>query len=372
MLAAALLLVLVSAAPPLESHLRDGAVALGRDDLPAARTHLEAAVALSPTNPQAWFLLAQTLARLRYLDAALNAARNAARHAAKDPTILYNLAVFYRDAGQPGECLKAAERALAVEDSVDVRRVLGQAHLMNRDLPKAIAQFSEVRRRSPYSEEAIFQLAQAYMQAQDFPGAVATLEEGRRTFDKSPQLELALGVAFYGERRFAQAVDRFLRVVELAPDVPQPYYFIGRILEHATERIPEVTARAIAYEKHQPASPLGYVLHARALLLTLPPTGFPEEAAQAQALLEKALSLKEDQADPHYLLGTLLERKLDYAAALTHLERAVALNPTDAPPHFRLARVYERLGRKAEAAAQRALHEKLSAEEGKPPAAPAR
>ena len=372
MLAAALLLLLLPVAPPFERHLREGVSALSANNLAVAREHLEAAVKLDSRSAQAWFLLAQIAARQGDLKQALHAASQASNLAGAEPSLLYNLALFYREAARPAEFLALAKRASLSEDSEEVHSLLGQAYAVNKELPQAIAQFAEVRRRSPYSEQAIFQLAQAHMQAQDFPSAVTVIEEGRKTFDKSPQLELALGVAYYGQRRFAEAVDRFLRVTALAPDVPQAYYFMGRILEHATNRIAEVTERAAAFEKSHPQSPLGYVLHARAVMLDLPPGGFPEQAAEAQALLDKALALKEDQADAHYLLGTLLERKRDYAAARRHLERAVALNPADAPPHFRLARVYERLGLKEEAAAQRALHEKLSAEEGTPPVPPAR
>lgn len=359
------LLALQSAAPPaFESRMRDGIAAMKNNDLPAAQRNFEQAAKISPNSAGTWFLLAQTYARQNNLKAALPAAAQAARHAGKDSAILYNLAVFYRDANQPDESLAAGRRALSVEDSAEVRTLLGTAYSVKKDWPKAILEFKEALRLSPYTEQPIFNLAQAYLQARDFEGAVAVLEKGRETFDKSPQIELSLGVAYYGQRRFSDSVDRYLRVLELAPDVPQPYYFIARILEHAQDRIPKVIERAAYFEKHHPQSPLGYILHAKALILQLPPSGFPAEAQQAYALLEKAASLESVQAEVPYLLGTLLDRKQDYAAAASMLERSIQLDPRAAAAHFRLARVYERLGRKEEAAVQRALHEKLSAEEG--------
>ena len=365
MLLVGLLLLQSAANPPaFEARMRDGIAALQSNDLAAAQRNFEQAAKLAPGSAGTWFLLAQTYARQDNMKAALPAASKAALSAGKDATILYNLAVFYRDAGRPDESLVVGKRALAVEDSAEIRTLLGNTYALKKDWPKAIAEFREALRLSPYTEQPIFNLAQAYLKTQDFEGAVAVLEQGRKTFDKSPQIELSLGVAIYGQRRFSDSVDRFLRVMELAPDVPQPYYFIARILEHALDRIPTVIEHAVYFEKQHPQSPLGYVLHAKALILQLPPTGFPAEAQQAYALLEKAATIEGKQAEVPYLLGTLLERRQEYTAAAAMLERSIQLDPRGAAAHFRLARVYERLGRKDEAAAQRAIHEKLSAEEG--------
>ena len=94
------------------------------------------------------------------------------------------------------------------------------------------------------------------------------------------------------------------------------------------------------------------------------PAQHPPEADQAYELLQKALAIQEDQSEAHYLMGTLLARKKEYEAAAKHLERSIELNESAPEPHFRLAVVYSRLGRKEDAARERALHEKLSEEEG--------
>jgi uncharacterized protein HemY len=99
-------------------------------------------------------------------------------------------------------------------------------------------------------------------------------------------------------------------------------------------------------------------------MLALPPTGFPPEAEQSFRLLGKALAIREDSAEAHYLMGTLLERKREFAAAANELERSIQLNAKDSAVHFRLARVYDRLGRRDDAERERALHEKLSEAEG--------
>ena len=358
-----LLLLAASAdGPQFRARVEEGQAALMRKDFPGGTEEPRRGHAARASSAPAWFLLCQAYARQGKMQPAIAAAGKAGQAAGKDAAILYNLALFYLEAGHPDESIAAGRRVLDLEKSYEARNLLGRAYEAKKDWRNAIVEYEEARRLSPYSEEAIFNLAQAHLKAQDFAGAIGVLEQGRKVHDKSPQLELAAGVAYYGQRQFADAVDRFLRVMQLAPDVPQPYFFMGRVLEHAADRIPEVIERATNFERAHPESPLGYVLHARALILRSPPSAYPPEAEEAYGLLQKALSIKEDQADAHYLAGLLLDRKGDYAGAAAELERSIKLNPGDATPHFRLARVYERLGRKEEAARERGLHEQLSDE----------
>ncbi|MCP5120259.1 MAG: tetratricopeptide repeat protein, partial [bacterium] len=340
------LLLAFAPAPQFQTLIQEGLAALENKDLAAARKSFEQATELEPASAPAWFLLARTYALSGDMTAALAAARKSGEVAGSDASILYNLAVFHHGAGESDLSIAAGERALAIENSADVRTVLGNAHAANGDWPKAIPHYEEARRLSPYSDEVLFNLAQAHLRLQDYPSAIAVLEEGRKTFNQIPQLELALGVAYYGQRRFTDSVDCFLGIMHRAPDIPQPYYFVGKMLENASDRLPEVKERAGHFEARHPRSPIGYVLHARVIILQLPPLQYGDEAERAHDLLQKALSIKEDQADAHYLLGTLLERKKDYAAAARHLERSIALNEKDPAPHFRLAMVYTRLGRK--------------------------
>jgi len=359
-----------------------------------------------PENAQGWLSLAREYAKDKKPDQAIEAARKAETLGAGDPGILKSLADFYATlvpdppkAAELGEryaekapqdrtawrrlatfCLQSGltdraiatgTRGLAVDDGPELRRILGAAYMQRRDFANAASQMSEVVKLNPYDEQAHFELARLYLVQQDFRSAARVLENARKTFDKSAQIELALGVAYYGQRKFSEAVQQFLRTMDLAPDVQQPYVFLGRIMDHATDRLPELTARFADFERRNSESYLGYLLHAKALVEQLPPSGFPAEAQTALDLVQKSLALKDDEAESHYLAGVLLERKREFAKAATELERSIQLNANESGAHYRLARVYDRLGRREEAEQQRALHEKLSEEEKAPARNPA-
>jgi tetratricopeptide (TPR) repeat protein len=366
-----------------------GQAAWKSGDREKAVKRFNAAAAAAPRDPEPWMLLAEAYANQQKQDAALQAARRAEELGGDNPAVLQRLANFYggvvpdlpkaADLGwryaenassdatawrrvaalylaldRPDKATAAALRGLPRDDSPDLHRLLAQAYAKQKDWTDAAREFAAVLKGNPYSEQAYFELAQTYLLAQDFPSAIRTLEDARKVFDKSPQIELALGVAYYGLRRFPEAVDQFLMTIALAPEVPQPYIFLGRILEHAADRLPEVTERFAQFEQRNPESSLGYVLHAKALLAG------NADSSQIQQLVDKALSLKEDDADAHFLAGVLASRRGEYEIAAKHLERSIALNGNEAPPHYYLARAYDRLGRPGDAAREREQHQLIS------------
>jgi len=140
-------------------------------------------------------------------------------------------------------------------------------------------------------------------------------------------------VALYGRRRFGDAVDSFLRVIQVDPSVEQPYVFLARLLDHAEDRLPRILAAYAAWEKAAPANPL-------------PPCLYPRRSAPLAAIRPnriRAAPLHPAQPrywESHFELGVLMEKKADWPGAAAELKRSLELNPTHAPAHFQLARAY--------------------------------
>src|SRR5436190_9856267 len=208
----------------------------------------------------------------------------------------------------------------------------------------------------PQDERFCFDYAQALLQKGDFAGSINTLEQGLRLHPRSSQLQLALGVAQYGQRRFDDAIDSFLKTIELDPSVDQPYVFLGRMLDQAGARLPEITKDYRAWHARQPANPLSSFLLAKAL------SASGAEASGVENLLRRSIRLKPDLWEPHLELGILLSKERKYPEAAVELARSASLNPKDPLPHYHLARVYDRLGEAEKAGRERELHAQLSAE----------
>jgi tetratricopeptide (TPR) repeat protein len=129
------------------------------------------------------------------------------------------------------------------------------------------------------------------------------------------------------------------------------------MIDQAENKMPEVSAALATYVSVKPESYLSNFLYAKALLAQ------NAEPEQIEPLLKKSISLKDDFWESHFEMGTVLEKRHDYAGAAAEYERSIALNPKDATSHYRLSRIYDRLGKPEVAARERALHATLSQQE---------
>jgi len=310
-----------------DDALRAGLVALGRGDLEAARSNLEAAGKADPRDGRVWVALSQTYWRLHRNAEAEDAASKAASLGAEDAAVQQGLAIYYAETHQ---ALKAAQAQTKFAAKVPANAAARE---------RAI--------------ELYFEAAHPLLDQQKFAESAAVLREATERLPHSAQLELALGVADYGLRRFDEAADAFLRTIEVAPETEQPYQFLGRILDQIPSRLPQVTERFAQYETAHPANAEGYLLHAKAL------DAQGIEAETALRLIDKAIAIDGRNAAAHFERGNVLDRLQRVTDAAAEFEWAVALAPADAAAHYRLARDYDRLGKHEAAEAERAKHAQL-------------
>ncbi len=307
-----------AAAGGAEDLFHAGLVALDRGDLAAAQTNLEAARKQAPRDGRIWVALSQTYWRQHRNPEAEDAAAKAAAFAPDDPVVLQALTIYYTETNQT---LKAA---------------------------RTTAKYS-----APRAAELYFAAAKPLLDRQKFPDAVVILEESVKSVPKNAQLELALGVACYGLRRFDDAAEAFLRTIDIAPETEQPYTFLGKILDQIPSQLPRVTERFAAYEAAHPASAQAYLLHAKAL------DAQSREPETALHLLEKSISLDASDASAHFEMGTVFDRLNRFPDAAAAFERSTQLAPNDAATHYRLARDYDRIGKHDAAQAEREKHAQL-------------
>ena len=327
----ALVLVLLAAAS--DEALRAGLIALQKGDLAAAQARLETASRESPRDGRVWVALSQTYWRLHREADAEAAATKAADVASNDPAVLQGLAIYYSETGRT---LKAAQAEAGFA-----------AKMPGNGAARARA------------AELYFAAAKPLLDGQKFAEAAAVLEEATARVKGDAQLELALGVAYYGLRRFDEAADAFLSTIDVAPETPQPYTFLGKILDQIPSRLPKVTEKFAAYEAAHPERAEAWLLHAKAV------DAQSGEAAEALRLAEKAIALGAG-ADAWFEKGAALDRLGRFADAAAAFEAAARMAPDDAATHYRLARDYERIGKREEAKRERERHAELvKKEEGK-------
>ena len=214
---------------------------------------------------------------------------------------------------------------------------------------EAVVELQDSIRKNPQVESNYTELGNLLLSTQNFNEASLVLEAAQSRFPSSAQAALSLGVAYYGLRRFPDAVAAFLDAGRLDPAAEQPVAFLNRMYENWGDRKDQVIGLFTTYAKDHPRSALAHFVLGRA-------TGDAGE-------LRRSIELNPRVPDAHIELGSVLEKQRDYAAAIAAFRRAADLAPKNPIPHYRLSRLYARSGDSARADAERAFHEKLSAEE---------
>lgn len=392
-----ILWLLFWAGPGYDQLLQDGLVAMKAGRMDDARLNLERAVKAKPDGGEAWAALAQVYFRLNFAISARNSASKAETFAAKNPAVLRGLADYYAVAGDAGRAadyeeryalamgvkdpnavseavelrirakqtkaaIALATRALASGDNARLRGLLANAYEADGQKARAITEYNRAILLDPYEQGYYFQLSQLLIDEENFTTARQVLEAARKIFDKSPEIELALGTACYGLKKYDDAGFAFLKTVMLAPQAPQAYSFLGRVIDQSTRWLPEITAVFQSFAEAQPRQYLPQFLYGKALFLG------GKDLAEAEARLRKSISIEDGFWESHYQLGLLLQKQAKLPQALEELKKGAKLAPKDPLPHIELARVYDLLGKPAEAKLERAAAERAAAGERPRPA----
>jgi len=264
--------------------------------------------------------------------------------------------------GDDVEVIEIARQALEHAESAELRNLLGKAYARSGEPGKALVELRLAIRSQPDDEGFRLDLGQFLLRNSDFLTAVTVLEDAHRRLPRSAQIELALGVAYYCSVRYDDAVRAFLKTIELAPDVPQPYVFLGKMLVHADSHLREITQECTVTERSSPSNPYAPLLHAEALIAEIGPIQEEAKVDAAVQLLEKAIALRSDSAEAYFVFGCLMDREGYYPRAVQFLEKCVQLKPDDPVARYRLGRLYVRFGKRAQADAEFAAQAKLKQE----------
>ena len=279
-----------------------------------------------------------------------------------DGAVAHRAALLYAEVKDWPQTVVFARMALASRaDRADLHRLLAHALEATGKAKDAVAELKILVDLLPYDEPAHAEYGQALLRLERVGEANTFLEQARIKFDKSPQIELALGVAQYAQRRFDDAGGHFLRVIELAPEVPQPYIFLAKMIEQIPARAPVIRQHAKAWLEVESSNAFAAFVYARTLIASAEPDEL------IQPLLAEAMRRDGSVWDFAFELGQLQERKRDLAGAVRAYEKAIALAPKAPEPHYRLARVWDRLGQPTKAARERMIHKQLMEGTGNTP-----
>jgi tetratricopeptide (TPR) repeat protein len=300
-----------------------------------------------------------------------------------------NLGVALTHEGRYDEAISQYKLALpTIDDKDSLRLNLGLAYYKKGDLQDAVPLFKEVEIRRPRDPQTAILLGDCELKLGRAPDAVKLLEPLEPENASNPDFEYLLGeveIAVGQQRDGAERLDRlaasthgadayalagstWMRLNEferartdldaaskLRPDLPGIFGLAGVAYDKTGDQAKAEPLFREALRRNpddfESNLYLGAILYKR------------RDVDQALPFLDKAIALKPDDTMARYELGMWNSTAGHYEEAMKELESVVQKDPGWLQPHLELATLYYRLHRPEDGAKERAIIEKLTAEQ---------
>lgn len=269
-----------------------------------------------------------------------------------------------------------------------VRLDLGLAYYKKGDLGKAREQFAALHQASPDSVQAAILLADTQTRLGDAESAMSMLEPLEAANSSNPDFEYELGLAMIksGHRRegvarlekdgelghsadaymlagatlldlndYPQARHDLEIAVQAAPKMPGLQTLVGMARDKTGDQKNAEPAFRLALQEN--ADDFEANLYLGALLYK------QRHLDEAKVYLDRAVQLKPRDTMARYESAMLKSTSGEYAAAAEELEGVVKDNPDWLEPHVELTSLYYKLHRPADGAKERAIVDRLTAEQ---------
>lgn len=355
-----LLIAAVKEEPKVDvGHANLGAAYLKLGRTSEGARELQIATQLNPENVQSQEALGQAWMILHRPDKAARAFSAALARDGQNPDLQYNaaLADFQLENSAQAEALLA--RMSGVENSAEAQSLYGDVAEKLGQYKEAAQHYARAVELAP-TEANVYALGVDFLRHWSFASAAKEFEAGAKEFPGSRRIQFGLGVAYYGDEKYSQAIDVFADLLRADPDNGTYAELLGRtcaVLSEGTH--PKCDAVLPFAEKHPRKAMLW--TYAAMRLLHLPPQ--PEQLELAHHLLQEAIRADPSLPEPHYEMGLLLQMKAQWPQSIAELQAAIRNKPDYSQAHYRLALAYSHIGRKEDANEEIALQKRYSKQE---------
>lgn len=324
-----------------------------------AATELERAATLNPANDVAQQSLGQVFLEERKPALAAAAFSAAMRLRPGDDDLALSYAAALIAAGQFDRASQALSSVATATQSALAQSLLGEVDENGKKFESAELHFSRAVELDP-SEENLWELGVEFLRHWTFDAATRVFQDASARFPQSVRLRLGLGVALFGNAKYAQAIPVFADLLESAPDNAE---YAGMLGMPCAAVMLEARPRCAALVQYAQSHPKDARASAYAASFLLRQSNAHSQRPQVKNLLESALAADPSLPEAQFQMGTFLQDDGMWKESIPYLERAVALKPDFSKAHYRLAQACWRTDRKQEAQTQMELEEKYSQQE---------
>jgi Flp pilus assembly protein TadD len=300
-----------------------------------------------------------------------------------------NLGAALAHVGQFDDAIAIYRSALpSLTDKNPVRLNLGLAYYKKGDLASAREQFAALHQSAPGNVQAAILLADTEIKLGDAQSAAGMLEPLENANSSNPDFDYVYGLAMIkaGHRRdgvpriekaaqLGNSADAYMlagatlldlndyeparhdleTAVKLNPKLPGLHTLLGMARDKTGDQKEAEPAFRVAVQENP--DDFNANLYLGALLYK------QRNSDEAKTYLDRAVKLKPNDTMARYESAMLKSTSGDYEAAAAELEGVVKDNPDWLEPHVELTSLYYKLHRPSDGAKERAIVERLTAEQ---------
>lgn len=239
--------------------------------------------------------------------------------------------------GRPEEAARVLSLASGqVEDSAEVRRMLGHSELTRQHLPEAIRQFEAALLFDKEDGGALYGLAVAQRKSGAIDAASATIDRLEKADPTFPGLALERGQILENRGAYLDAIEAYRKALLQRPTDSDLKLRLGATLVTAG-KVDEAELVLGEVLKERPTSAeaehyLGRVLFAR------------KETAQAAQRFERAVNFDTLKAEYHLYLAWALLEQGNFGGALQSVQKSIERDPNAGDARWILGRIQLRMG----------------------------
>jgi tetratricopeptide (TPR) repeat protein len=324
-------------------------------DIEGAIRDYQAYLALRPERVEARSNLGAALARLgRYVDAVEQYKRALALDG-RNQGIRFNLAVAYYKTARIVSASKELEAVVAAQpENRNAVLLLADCDLRLGEFKRVIELLTPVERAEPDNRAVAYLLGMALINDKQLDKGQERIERILRDGD-SPEAHVMMGSTYLTVTEYDKALKEFKRAVELSPKLPSVNSLYGQTLVHmgATEEAMAAFRRELEVNPNDFDSCLQI-----GILLKQ-----DQKLDEARDYLRRALTVRPSEPNARFYLASIDVAQGKLSEALPLLEQLVKDAADFVAAHVMLATVYYRMSRKADGDREKAIVNKLNAEQ---------
>ena len=266
----------------------------------------------------------------------------------RDPANALDLALAYKATDNSTQARDEIRKILPDANTGDLHRLLGDLDEQLGDSLEAVRQYETAVRLDP-SEQNYFDWGTELLLHRATQLAVEVFTKGSSAYPNSARMLAGLGAALYAGGSYEDAALRLCDASDLKPTDPVPYAFLSEMEIATSAPLPCAEQKLARYAQEQPMNSLANYYYAMALWKRERGSGNLANTQQAEALLQKAVTIDPKLGKAFLQLGNLYSAREDFAKAIGAYRKALQANPDLGEAHYQLGLAYRRMGEDASA-----------------------